>query len=70
MVCNDSAFVDVSTFAVPLLSTKDDAEFHRWAGDIISKQPDLLNAYIDLRECWDYYHRNPDAKQDRKAGAK
>ena len=59
VVCNESAFVNVTDFQVEKLKTKDDKEFHQWANEIIVKQPTLINAYSDLRECWEYYHGNP-----------
>lgn len=55
-MCNESAFIDVSEYGTPALTSKDDKEFHKWANEIITKQPTLIGAYADLRECWDYYH--------------
>lgn len=58
VVCNDSAFVDIADYKIAPLASKDDKEFHKWANEIITKQPNLIIAYKDLRECWDYYHKD------------
>lgn len=56
VVCNDSAFIDLSEYTVKAPASRDDKEFHKWANTIITKQPTLIGAYADLRECWEYYH--------------
>lgn len=57
----------MSKYKVGVLATEDDAEFHRWVAPIVAGQPKLLNAYVDLFECWQYYHgKKPDANKDSK----
>ncbi len=58
ILCNPSAFVDLDQYKVTILTSTDDAEFHAWANGIISKQPELLLAYRELRSCWEYYHKD------------
>lgn len=56
-VCPSSAFIDEKEYELQDLHSNSDKEFHAWAADAIGKYPELKNAYHDLRQCWDYYHK-------------
>ena len=56
VVCPQSAFIDTDKYAVPPLKSKSDREYHQWVADYYLRPlPEVLRAYIDLRECWDTY---------------
>lgn len=51
-VCSSSAYVDIKTYEIKPLVSKNDKEFHRWVADeYATKYPTLLDAYKALLEC-------------------
>lgn len=54
--CPSSAFIDVKKTKNP---PKDSEEFKRWVGELAGDKVKLDGAYLDLRECWEYYHPVP-----------
>ena len=55
-LCPASAFIDVKNYTLTELKSKEDKVFHLWAAENLAKNPPLLKAYVDLRECWDTYY--------------
>lgn len=55
-LCPSTAFVDAKAYTITELKSKEDKQFHLWAAENLAKNPPLLKAYVDLRECWDTYY--------------
>lgn len=59
-VCNSAAFLDMTKYGVPLLTSKSDKEFHVWAKNNLVNYSKLKDGYENLSDCVKQYH--PDTK--------
>lgn len=59
VVCDNSAFIDITKYTLSDLNSKDDQAFHLWANENLAKNPVLIDAYKNLFECWTTYHGKP-----------
>ena len=53
--CSTSAFISTQDYKPTAPVTNKDEEFHKVAGENVSKQHTVIRAYDSLRECWDYW---------------
>lgn len=57
VICPSTAFIQVDEYKISPLQDNSDNEFHRAAGEAAEQRGVFRRAYIDLRECWDEYHK-------------
>lgn len=58
IICPAAARINLKSYELKALTSKDDTEFHLWAADMAAKYPNLKNAYKALYDC--VKRRHPD----------